>query len=232
MMKKIILLVIEFLGFCAIGFGLSHLLITNGKKESHNESASEYTEMINEADTNEPVSVLSVSDPIYNAATRKYSFTVEATPGAQTFCLADAEGTPIKGFDRQDGEFSVPATQSGKYHVFVKSASGQESEYVMVKGCSIQISKITKDELQELLNDGNSSAAKSVLDKSIKEGRIANNVKFRWENLDSEEKEIAPESCLDIIGRIQAKKWKSVSVLKVSHDSAGKLNQATISIEY
>lgn len=243
MMNKVLILVLEFLLFCLIGFSASRYLLSKNAAQPVKEAktAQEYTEapaaqtVQKEAEAvpesvesaTETLAVLNISQPVYNSHTQKYSFTVSATPDAQTFCLATDTGTPLKDFDRADGNFIVPAVESGKYLVYVM-AGDHESKPVPVEGCEIRITKVSRGEFESLLNGKDATKAKADL-----QGRTVNKIQFVYTNLSEEDRSNnTPKHFMGIIDNVKLGVWNSVSVDKVSYDSSGHLNKATITIGY
>lgn len=232
MTNKILLLILEFFVCAAIGFLVPKAFLKDGEASEKN------TEMTYEQEDHTPVmeevlAVLEVTDPVYNAQTKKYTFTATASSNARMFYLANGSRQPIPGMNQKDGKFEVPAASDGQYYVYVVDEAGHESEYVSVTGCKpegksiAEKDRITKEEFQKLLMDMNPNAATKAM-----QGRIASSVHYQFANLDDDDKEMEPRHYTGIITNLQIGHWKSVSVSSVGYNNAGQLNQARLSVEY
>jgi len=232
MTNKILLLILEFFVCVALGFLVPKAFLKEGETSAkHAETAS-----VKEANTpvvEEVLAVLEVTDPVYDAQTKKYSFTATASSNASKFYLADSSRQPISGMPQKDGKFEVPAAPDGQYYVYVEDAAGHQSEFVSVTGCKpegksiAEKDKIKKEEFQRLLMDKNPNAATKAM-----QGRIASSVHYQFTNLDEDDKEMEPRHYTAIITNLQVNHWQSVTVISVGYNNAGQLNQARISVEY
>lgn len=226
MKNKIILLVLVFAASLLAGYMVASFL--GGSKEK-SQSEEQPTVQETAAEPSAPF-IHDITSPTYDASSQKYSFTVTASDNTSTFCLADASGKHIPGYDRRDGHFAVPAVTGGKYHVFVKDAFGNVSEQVMVSGCSVRVKPVEARELQRLLMTKNVDAA----DQALK-GRTARKVSYVFTNLSSEDLADTngiPKHYIAIIERLNLGIWKAVTVDNVFVDSSGLLARATITITY
>ena len=206
--------------------------------------------MVDETPVSAAIPVIThVTKPVYNEGKKFYSFTVECPEEGLTYHLADANRKHIT--QNTNGMFSVKPVSGGKYYVYVVDAQGNESAWKEVTGCTpVQaapkpatesaasssssapaapsVSKITASELAGLLNAKNLGAARSALD-----GRIASNCQYNFTGLSEEEKNVSkPRTYMDIINRMDMGTWSSVSVSNVGYDGSGKLNRATIHVNY
>ena len=194
-------------------------------------------------------SITHVTKPVYNEGKKFYSFTVEATGEDVTYHLADANRNHVS--KNTNGMFSAKPVTGGKYFVYAEDVHGNQSPWQEVTGCTpVQaepkptagsasssasstpatpsFSKVTADELAKILNAKNTSAARSVL-----EGRIASNCSFTFTGLTDEEKNVSkPRTYVDIINRMDMGTWSSINVSSVGYDGSGKLNRATIHVNY
>ena len=170
--------------------------------------------------------IVSVSKPVYDEATKTYTFETTAAGNYERFVLADSKKNFV--LSQTNGYFTVQPTSLGKYYVYVEDAAGHKSDYYEVSGCVTKVNKITKEELQRVLNTGDSSAAA----KADFKNRIKAGCKFTYEGRNESEGD-APMSYNEILQRIKLKTWSSVTVKSVRYNSdSGKLTQATIKVNY
>ena len=169
--------------------------------------------------------ILSVSTPHYNSASKTYSFKVTASGNNLTFTLTDAKKNDIQS--NQTGEFYVQPSASGRYYVYVKDNYGNKSEYKEVKGCYRPVNKVTKEELQQILNSGR---AQSAIDADFA-NRVSSGCRYEFVGINEDED--SPKSYNEILNRIRMKTWSSVTVLSVTHNSeTNKLVRARIQVNY
>ena len=108
------------------------------------------------------------------------------------------------------------------------AAAGAASSSASSAPAASSVSKVTADELARILNAKNTSAARNVL-----EGRISPNCSFSFTGLSDDEKNVSkPRTYVDIINRMDMGTWSSISVSSVGYDGSGKLNRATIHVNY
>jgi len=228
MTNKVLLLVLEFIVSVVLGFLIPKAL----QKEEVLDAVAD-TETVEVVPAEELLSVLEVTDPVYDEASKKYSFIVTASSNARLFYLADSSRQPISGSAQQSGEFSVSPVSDGIYYVYVVDAAGHESEYVEVNGCKPadkslpEKSRVRREEFQRLLMDKSPNAATSAL-----KGRIASTVRYQFANLSEDDLGMEPRHYTGIITNLQIGHWKSVEVTSVGYNTAGLLNQAKITVTY
>ncbi len=169
--------------------------------------------------------ILSVSTPRYDNASKTYSFQVMASGENLTFTVADAKKKDVQS--NQTGDFRVQPSSSGKYYVYVTDRFGNKSEYKEVKGFYRPVNKVTKEELQQILNSGR---AQSAIDANFPD-RVFSGCKYEFVGI--HEDEDIPRSYNEILNRIRMRTWSSVTVLSVSHNSeTNKLVRARIQVNY
>lgn len=90
-----------------------------------------------------------------------------------------------------------------------------------------KVDKITKAELEEVLNSGSSDSAISHSFKN----RVAANCAFTFSGLDENDVEV-PRSYNDIIMRISLGTWSRVSAISVTYNENDKLKSASFNVEH
>lgn len=169
--------------------------------------------------------ILSVTSPEYDEASKTYSFEVVASGENITYTLADSKKRDVQS--NQTGEFKVQPTASGKYYVYVSDAGGNKTDYQEVRGCYKPVNKVTKEELQTILNSGKSQEA---IDADFP-NRVSSGCRYEFVGIS--EDETPPGSYNEIINRIRMRTWSSVTVLSVLHNKeSNKLVRAKIQVNY
>ena len=104
----------------------------------------------------------------------------------------------------------------------VKQQTSVQEEKAVYK-----VEKITKAELEEVLNSGSSDSAISHSFKN----RVAANCAFKFSGLDENDVEV-PRSYNDIILRISLGTWSRVSAISVTYNENDKLKSASFNVEH
>ena len=233
MIKKVLLLVLEFCVCAALTFLIFYRFPVKGEGEQDavDTGKEEVTEITETSAVEEEVVVVDnrptvnySTRPDYDEKTQRYHFTVEASSNAVRYCLADVNGNHLN-FDREDGNFSVPARSDGKYNVYVEDIHGNKSDFYPVDGCTIRLKKVTEEEFENLLMAKNINNAKNEL-----KGRMAGNVKYDYVGIDPDEEPDPPLSYSDIITRMTTKTWTSVQVQKITYNQEGKVVSVKIAV--
>ena len=169
--------------------------------------------------------VLEVSAPRYDGNSNTYSFKVTANGVNLTYTVADSKKKDLQS--NQTGDFYVQPAASGKYYVYVTDSYGNKSEYREVKGFYRPVNKVTKDELQQILNSGRSQNA---IDADFT-NRVSSGCRYEFVGINEDED--APKSYNEILNRIRMKTWSSVTVLSVAYNNeTNKLVRARIQVNY
>lgn len=166
-----------------------------------------------------------ITQPQYNETNKNYSFIVQAGGSGLTYVLLDSKKNVVK--TQTSGSFVVKPSSSGKYYVYVTDTSGNKSSEKEVTGCKLVVDKITKQELQEVLNSGKSEVAKN---HNFKE-RVSSRCKYVFSGRDPAEEGDLPESYNAILSYIP-RVWRSVSIESVSYNDSGQMVKASIHINY
>jgi len=233
MIKKVLLLALEFCVCAALSFLFFSRIPVKVEIGEEDPVPAVKEEVVEAPETpvveeevvvdNRPT-VMYVSRPKYDEKTQRYHFTVEASSNAVQYCLTDEKENHLN-FDRSDGEFSVPARSDGKYRVYVTDIHGNKSDTFPVEGCTIQLKKVTEEELENLLMAKNINNAKNEL-----KGRMAGKVHYDYVGIDPNEEPDTPESYSDIITRLTTKTWTSVQVQKITYNQEGKVVNVKIAV--
>ena len=166
--------------------------------------------------------VLHSGTPVFDEATKTFSLTVSAdsTDGAKTdYALLEGDSVIMQN---DNGQFTGIAPFDEGYHVRLQA---QWDDTTIVKIVHVQdfvapkepVEKITKDELQRLIN---------AKDESLKRGQnshLSQGVKLSVVN-----SQMHPQMLPDVITLIENKIWQSVEIVKMSYDDNNLVNAITV----